>query len=96
MKIESDLGGTSLGVQWLRPLAPNAGGLGVIPAQGTRSHMPQLRVSMLRLKILQAATKTQYNQVNTFFFLSDLEAKGFPGGLMVKNLPVNAGDARDI
>ena len=30
-------------VQWLRPHAPNARGLGSIPGQGTRSHMPQLR-----------------------------------------------------
>ena len=30
---------TSLVVQWLR--APNAGGLGLIPGQGTRSHMMQ-------------------------------------------------------
>ena len=39
-KIES---GTSLAVQWLRLHAPNAGGLGSIFGQGTRSHMPQLR-----------------------------------------------------
>ena len=39
-------------VQWLRLHAPNAGGLGSFPGQGTinRSHMPQL-------KILHAATK---------------------------------------
>ena len=36
--------GTSLVVQWLRLHAPNAGSLGSIPGQGTRSHMPQLRV----------------------------------------------------
>ena len=35
--------GTSLVVQWLRLHAPNAGGPGSIPGQGTRSHMPQLR-----------------------------------------------------
>ena len=35
--------GTSLMVQWLRLRAPDAGGLGSIPGQGTRSHMPQLR-----------------------------------------------------
>ena len=35
--------GTSLVVQWLRLHAPNAGGLGSIPGQGTRSHMLQLR-----------------------------------------------------
>ena len=31
-------------VQWLRFHAPNAGGPGLISDQGTRSHMPQLRV----------------------------------------------------
>ena len=30
-------------VQWVRLCTPNAGGLGLIPGQGTRSHMPQLR-----------------------------------------------------
>ena len=29
---------------------PNAGGLGLIPGQGTRSHMPQLRVRMPQLR----------------------------------------------
>ena len=44
------LWGTSLLVQWLRLRTPNAGGPGGIPALGTRSHMPQL-------KILHAETK---------------------------------------
>ena len=35
--------GTSLVVQWLRLHAPHAGGTGSIPAQGPRSHMPQLK-----------------------------------------------------
>ena len=41
-------------------LAIKAGGLGLIPCQGTRSHMPKLRVCILkkRLKISGAATKT--------------------------------------
>jgi len=42
-KVET--GGTSLVVQWLRLHAPNTGGLGSIPHQGTRSHVPQLRVT---------------------------------------------------
>ena len=49
--------GNSLVVQWLRLQAPNAGGLGLSPGQGTRSHMPQLRVHMPVLKILPAAMK---------------------------------------
>ena len=36
-------GGTSLAVQWLRLRVPNAGSLGSIPGQGTRSHRLQLR-----------------------------------------------------
>ena len=36
--------GTSLVVQWLRLRAPNARGPGSIPGQGTRSHMPQLKI----------------------------------------------------
>ena len=40
--------GTSLVVQWLRLQAPNAGGPGSIPVQGTRSHMPQLRFSVVK------------------------------------------------
>ena len=47
---------TSLVVQWLRLQAPNAGGLGSIPGQGTRFHM-------LQLKILNAATKL-INKIN--------------------------------
>ena len=31
-------------IQWLRLCAPSAGGWGSIPAQGTRSHMPQLKI----------------------------------------------------
>ena len=34
---------TSLVVLWLRLHASNAGGLGSIPGQGTRSHIPQLK-----------------------------------------------------
>ena len=37
-------------VQWLRLQAPNAGGPGSIPGQGSRSHMPQLRGHMQQLK----------------------------------------------
>ena len=52
--------GTSLGVQWLRLCAPNEGGQGSVPGQGTRACMLQLKrcVSQKRLKILCAAMKT--------------------------------------
>ena len=51
--------GTSLVVQWLRLHAPNAGGPGLIPGQGTRSHMLQLRVRMPQIKIPHATSKTE-------------------------------------
>ena len=41
-------------------------GPSLIPDQGNRSHMLQLRVRMPQLKILCSATKTQCNQVNNF------------------------------
>ena len=44
----TELLGTFLVVQWLRRCSPSAGGLGVIPGQGTRSHRPQLRVLQQR------------------------------------------------
>ena len=52
-----DGGGTFLAVWGLRLHAPNAGGLGSISAQGTRFYLPQL-------KILHAATKTQFRQIS--------------------------------
>ena len=43
--------GTSLVVQWLRFLTLNAGGLGLIPGQGTRSHITQLKISHVATNI---------------------------------------------
>ena len=59
MGMGSSEDGTSLVAQGLRLLAPNAGVLGSIPDQGTRSHM-------LQLKLLHATTKTQDSQINIF------------------------------
>ena len=56
--------GTSLVVQWLRLRAPNAGGPGLTPGQGTRSHMPQLRVLLLQRRFQHVATKTRCSQIN--------------------------------
>ena len=39
--------GTSLVIRWLRLCALNAEGLGLIPCQGTRSHMLQQRRSQV-------------------------------------------------
>ena len=41
--LKNDSKGTSLVVHWLRLWVLNAGALGLIPGQGTRSHTPKLR-----------------------------------------------------
>ena len=51
--------GTSLVAQWLRLCVPNAGAPGLIPGQGTSSHMPQLKVSYAIMKTEDPTTKTQ-------------------------------------
>jgi len=71
--------GTSLVVQWLKLCASNARGLGLIPGQGTRSHMQQLRVCLSQLKnlrlqqqilkILSVAIKTQQSQINIYIYI---------------------------
>ena len=52
------ISGTSLVIQWLTLWAPRAGGLGSIPGQETRSHMPQLK------NILHATVKTWHSPIN--------------------------------
>ena len=49
---------TPVEVQWPRLQAPNAGGPGSIPGQGTQAHTSQLRALMLQLKLLDATAKT--------------------------------------
>ena len=51
--------GTCLVVQQLRHCAPNAGGPGSIPSQGTGSHMPQLKIPSATAK----TTEMQYSQI---------------------------------
>ena len=41
---------TSLVARWLKFCAPNAGGSGLSPYQGARSHMLQLRVCIPQLR----------------------------------------------
>ena len=62
-------GGAFLLVQRLRLHTPSAGGPGLTPGQGTRSHETQLRIHVpqWRLKIPGAAAKTQHNQINKHF-----------------------------
>ena len=43
-KTKKDTLRTSQVVQWLRLLSPNAKGWGLIPGQGTRSHMLQQKI----------------------------------------------------
>ena len=58
--------------QWLRLRTPNAGGLGLIPDQGTRSQMHVSSKSLHatagahvpQLRSWQAATKTGHNQIS--------------------------------
>ena len=59
--------GTSLVVQWVRLHTPNAGGLGSIPGQGTRSHMhAATKSSHASTKEPPATTKTRYNQIDKY------------------------------
>ena len=85
--------GTSLVVQWLRLSTPNARGLGSIPGQGTRSHVPQLknphatakRSYMLhrRWKMLYATSKTWCNQRNKCFHKRSSSSWLCTGGKMM-------------
>jgi len=50
---------TSLVAQWLRLCTPHTGAPGLIPGQGTRSHMPQLSLLKPQLKILHATMKME-------------------------------------
>ena len=67
---------------WLRFHTPNAGGLGSIPGQATRSHMPQLRVCMLQLrsKIPHVTTKTGYSQISKYLFFKKNKKSEERGG----------------
>ena len=58
--------------QWLRlynwePRLQNAGGLGSIPGQGTRSYMPQVRIpcATTKMEISVFHRKTQHSQIKT-------------------------------
>ena len=56
-------------VQWLRFCAPNAVGPGLIPGQGTRSHMPQQRSYVLQLNAVQFG----YSIVSNFLWRHGLQ-----------------------
>ena len=54
--------GTSLMVQFLRLHAAKTGGLGLIPGQGTRSHMLQLKILNVAMTLSCASAKTRHGQ----------------------------------
>ena len=57
------------GIPWclvVRTQRMQCQGPGLIPGQGTRSHMLQLRVHMPQLKILHATSKIHHSQVNKY------------------------------
>ena len=56
--------GILLEVQWLRLHDLNVGAPGLIPGQGTRAHMPQLKFHMPQLKISPATANTRHSQIN--------------------------------
>ena len=56
-------------VQWLRRQTPNAEGPSLIPGQGTRSHVLQLRVHKPQQKILHAAVTIKDPSAATKTFL---------------------------
>ena len=59
-------------------LPAQGGGPGLIPGQGTRSHMPQPKIPNAEIKRSRVTVKTR--------------CRGFPGGPVVKNPPANTGD----
>ena len=65
--------GTFLVAQWIRLCVLNAGGLGLIPGQGTRSHKPQLRVCMLKKDQMQP-NKLINLKKNSFFLCPVIQA----------------------
>ena len=69
-------------VQGLRFRTSNAGGPGLIPGQGTRSRMPQLRSST--------------GSFLFFVFFYKRSSRSFPGGSVVKNHPASSGDTGSI
>ena len=63
--------GTSLVVQELRLHVPSAGGLGLIPGQGTKPQIPQLRPSTLEEKNFKTKNKNYHPFIQfTKFFIS--------------------------
>ena len=64
VQIQSCCLGTSLLIQWLRLHALSARGSGLVPGQGTRSHMPQREISHVATKIPHTSAETQSSQIN--------------------------------
>ena len=84
--INKSSSGPFLVVQWLKLCSTNAGGLGSIPDQGTRSHVPQMGVQKLQPEKIPCATRwikdahaaagiwwSQKNQINILLKSSPLK-----------------------
>ena len=86
--------GTSLVVQWLSLCTSTAGGVGLIPGQGTK--IPH--AAWPRQKKKKGAAILGHKTYISFSFASlqsvslKTTLQGFPGGAVVENLPANAGD----
>ena len=61
--------GTSLVIHCLRLQAPNAGGRGSIPGQGTRSHMLQLRPQCSQISKCSLKNSEGWNRATWFLFI---------------------------
>ena len=68
LKLKNMLG-SSLVVQWLRLCTPSAGASCSIPSQGTRSHIPQLRVHKPELKDREYMIKTQHSHIYIYIYI---------------------------
>ena len=72
--INTQVCGTSLGVQWLRLCAPSAWGLGYMSGWGTRYHMLQLRSSTAKKKNIHIRVFVWMHA-----FLGYIQVKGVSG-----------------
>ena len=80
---------TSLLIQWLRLWASSAGGLGSIPGQGARSHMLQLRVHMLQLKLPHVATKAAKKEIVNWYLKIHLKIIHNSPKVEITRIPIN-------
>ena len=85
-RVEHNRVTNTLVFQWSRLHAPDAGGPGLLPGLGTRSHLPVLKIS-------HAATKTWHSHINTKQKTKPLYSKEVPFTAL---LPVEGGFRKKI